>query len=51
MYLSELKLSLLSMSLLYVNRGCNTVKSAGNILADIGNMFDDLAYQLDAMLE
>ncbi|XP_067332176.1 caskin-2-like isoform X2 [Channa argus] len=28
----------------------NTVKSAGTILDDIGNMFDDLADQLDAML-
>ncbi|XP_037333131.2 caskin-2-like isoform X2 [Pungitius pungitius] len=31
--------------------GRNTVKSAGTILDDIGNMFDDLADQLDAMLE
>ncbi|KAK9534469.1 hypothetical protein VZT92_006912 [Zoarces viviparus] len=31
--------------------GSNTVKSAGTILDDIGNMFDDLADQLDAMLE
>ncbi|KAM9843796.1 caskin-2 isoform 2-T3 [Aulostomus maculatus] len=31
--------------------GANTVKSAGTILDDIGNMFDDLADQLDAMLE
>uniref|UniRef100_A0A096M5G4 Caskin-2 n=1 Tax=Poecilia formosa TaxID=48698 RepID=A0A096M5G4_POEFO len=31
---------------------CNDlVKAAGNILDDIGNMFDDLAVQLDAMLE
>ncbi|CAJ1075620.1 caskin-2-like isoform X2 [Xyrichtys novacula] len=29
----------------------NSVKSAGTILDDIGNMFDDLADQLDAMLE
>ncbi|XP_026211021.1 caskin-2-like isoform X3 [Anabas testudineus] len=29
----------------------NTVKSAGTILDDIGNMFDDLADQLDAMLD
>uniref|UniRef100_A0A3B4X8Q1 Caskin-2-like n=1 Tax=Seriola lalandi dorsalis TaxID=1841481 RepID=A0A3B4X8Q1_SERLL len=28
-----------------------TVKSAGTILDDIGNMFDDLADQLDAMLD
>ncbi|XP_078426917.1 caskin-2 isoform X1 [Cetorhinus maximus] len=28
-----------------------SVKSAGNILDDIGSMFDDLADQLDAMLE
>ncbi|TSZ26368.1 Caskin-2 [Bagarius yarrelli] len=28
-----------------------TVRSAGNILDDIGNMFDDLAVQLDAMLD
>lgn len=31
--------------------GSNTVKAAGNILDDIGSMFDDLADQLDAMLE
>ncbi|XP_051244072.1 caskin-2 isoform X7 [Dicentrarchus labrax] len=31
--------------------GPNTVKSAGTILDDIGNMFDDLADQLDAMLD
>ncbi|XP_014906317.1 caskin-2 isoform X4 [Poecilia latipinna] len=35
--------------------GCSSssssVKAAGNILDDIGNMFDDLAVQLDAMLE
>lgn len=29
----------------------SSVKSAGTILDDIGNMFDDLADQLDAMLE
>ncbi|XP_058510004.1 caskin-2-like isoform X6 [Solea solea] len=29
----------------------NPVKSAGTILDDIGNMFDDLADQLDAMLD
>ncbi|KAM4525611.1 caskin-2-like isoform 2-T2 [Odontesthes bonariensis] len=29
----------------------SSVKAAGNILDDIGNMFDDLADQLDAMLE
>ncbi|XP_034566480.1 caskin-2-like [Notolabrus celidotus] len=29
----------------------HSVKSAGTILDDIGNMFDDLADQLDAMLE
>uniref|UniRef100_A0A3Q1D9B8 CASK interacting protein 2 n=1 Tax=Amphiprion ocellaris TaxID=80972 RepID=A0A3Q1D9B8_AMPOC len=29
----------------------STVKSAGTILDDIGNMFDDLADQLDAMLD
>ncbi|KAM9817384.1 caskin-2 [Neosynchiropus ocellatus] len=29
----------------------SNVKAAGNILDDIGNMFDDLADQLDAMLE
>uniref|UniRef100_A0A3B3WFI8 Caskin-2 n=1 Tax=Poecilia mexicana TaxID=48701 RepID=A0A3B3WFI8_9TELE len=29
----------------------SSVKAAGNILDDIGNMFDDLAVQLDAMLE
>ncbi|XP_054615001.1 caskin-2-like isoform X2 [Dunckerocampus dactyliophorus] len=33
------------------NDGANTVKSAGTILDDIGNMFDDLADQLDAMLD
>uniref|UniRef100_A0A665XDQ0 Caskin-2-like n=1 Tax=Echeneis naucrates TaxID=173247 RepID=A0A665XDQ0_ECHNA len=33
------------------NSGANTVKSAGTILDDIGNMFDDLADQLDAMLD
>uniref|UniRef100_A0A3B4WV40 Caskin-2-like n=1 Tax=Seriola lalandi dorsalis TaxID=1841481 RepID=A0A3B4WV40_SERLL len=31
--------------------GVSTVKSAGTILDDIGNMFDDLADQLDAMLD
>ncbi|XP_063759584.1 caskin-2-like isoform X3 [Eleginops maclovinus] len=31
--------------------GSNPVKSAGTILDDIGNMFDDLADQLDAMLD
>ncbi|XP_061906439.1 caskin-2-like isoform X5 [Entelurus aequoreus] len=31
--------------------GGNTVRSAGTILDDIGNMFDDLADQLDAMLD
>uniref|UniRef100_A0A8D3AW14 Caskin-2-like n=1 Tax=Scophthalmus maximus TaxID=52904 RepID=A0A8D3AW14_SCOMX len=31
--------------------GANRVKSAGTILDDIGNMFDDLADQLDAMLD
>uniref|UniRef100_A0A8D0CQB3 CASK interacting protein 2 n=1 Tax=Sander lucioperca TaxID=283035 RepID=A0A8D0CQB3_SANLU len=31
--------------------GSSTVKSAGTILDDIGNMFDDLADQLDAMLD
>ncbi|XP_034534566.1 caskin-1-like, partial [Notolabrus celidotus] len=31
--------------------GGGTVKAAGNILDDIGSMFDDLADQLDAMLE
>uniref|UniRef100_A0A3Q1H9S2 CASK interacting protein 2 n=1 Tax=Acanthochromis polyacanthus TaxID=80966 RepID=A0A3Q1H9S2_9TELE len=31
--------------------GASTVKSAGTILDDIGNMFDDLADQLDAMLD
>ncbi|XP_041671847.1 caskin-2-like isoform X2 [Cheilinus undulatus] len=31
--------------------GSSTVKAAGNILDDIGSMFDDLADQLDAMLE
>ncbi|XP_056262253.1 caskin-2-like isoform X3 [Pseudoliparis swirei] len=31
--------------------GGSAVKSAGTILDDIGNMFDDLADQLDAMLE
>ncbi|XP_032392769.1 caskin-2 [Etheostoma spectabile] len=31
--------------------GPSTVKSAGTILDDIGNMFDDLADQLDAMLD
>ncbi|GAA6216710.1 caskin-2-like isoform X1 [Lates japonicus] len=31
--------------------GATTVKSAGTILDDIGNMFDDLADQLDAMLD
>uniref|UniRef100_A0A8C2K609 Caskin-2 n=1 Tax=Cyprinus carpio TaxID=7962 RepID=A0A8C2K609_CYPCA len=33
------------------DRGISTVKSAGNILDDIGNMFDDLADQLEAMLD
>uniref|UniRef100_A0A3Q2D0N4 CASK interacting protein 2 n=1 Tax=Cyprinodon variegatus TaxID=28743 RepID=A0A3Q2D0N4_CYPVA len=31
--------------------GGSTVRSAGTILDDIGNMFDDLADQLDAMLD
>ncbi|XP_026770732.3 caskin-2 isoform X5 [Pangasianodon hypophthalmus] len=31
--------------------GVYTVRSAGNILDDIGNMFDDLADQLNAMLD
>ncbi|KAM9462786.1 caskin-2 isoform 3-T3 [Clarias gariepinus] len=31
--------------------GAYTVRSASNILDDIGNMFDDLADQLDAMLD
>ncbi|CDQ63965.1 unnamed protein product [Oncorhynchus mykiss] len=31
--------------------GSGTVKAAGNILDDIGNMFGDLADQLDAMLD
>lgn len=31
--------------------GPNQVRSAGTILDDIGNMFDDLADQLDAMLD
>lgn len=31
--------------------GPNPVRSAGTILDDIGNMFDDLADQLDAMLD
>ncbi|KAG2460994.1 caskin-2-like [Polypterus senegalus] len=31
--------------------GSDTIKSTRNILDDIGNMFDDLADQLDAMLE
>ncbi|KAF3858958.1 hypothetical protein F7725_021357 [Dissostichus mawsoni] len=31
--------------------GGSSVKAAGNILDDISNMFDDLADQLDAMLE
>ncbi|XP_034425789.1 caskin-2-like isoform X5 [Hippoglossus hippoglossus] len=34
-----------------VESGSGTVKAAGNILDDISNMFDDLADQLDAMLE
>uniref|UniRef100_H3CB98 CASK interacting protein 2 n=1 Tax=Tetraodon nigroviridis TaxID=99883 RepID=H3CB98_TETNG len=34
-----------------LDRGSSTVKAAGNILDDIGSMFDDLADQLDAMLE
>ncbi|TNN30460.1 Caskin-1 [Liparis tanakae] len=34
-----------------VGGGGGTVVAAGNILDDIGNMFDDLADQLDAMLE
>lgn len=34
-----------------VDGGTSSVTAAGNILDDIGNMFDDLAYQLDAMLE
>lgn len=31
--------------------GASSVRSAGTILDDIGNMFDDLADQLDAMLD
>nr|XP_046271043.1 caskin-2-like isoform X2 [Scatophagus argus] len=34
-----------------LDSGSNTVKSARTILDDIGNMFDDLADQLDAMLD
>ncbi|XP_068439352.1 caskin-2-like [Clinocottus analis] len=34
-----------------VDSGSGSVKAAGNILDDIGSMFDDLADQLDAMLE
>ncbi|XP_062269734.1 caskin-2-like isoform X2 [Platichthys flesus] len=34
-----------------VDSGSGTAKAAGNILDDISNMFDDLADQLDAMLE
>ncbi|XP_018535051.1 LOW QUALITY PROTEIN: caskin-2-like [Lates calcarifer] len=34
-----------------VDGDSSTVKAAGNILDDISNMFDDLADQLDAMLE
>ncbi|XP_036003644.1 caskin-2 isoform X2 [Fundulus heteroclitus] len=33
------------------SEGRGTVRSAGTILDDIGNMFDDLADQLDAMLD
>uniref|UniRef100_A0A8C4SSN8 Caskin-2-like n=1 Tax=Erpetoichthys calabaricus TaxID=27687 RepID=A0A8C4SSN8_ERPCA len=33
------------------DNGSDTIKSTRNILDDIGNMFDDLADQLDAMLE
>uniref|UniRef100_A0A3Q2R1N1 CASK interacting protein 2 n=1 Tax=Fundulus heteroclitus TaxID=8078 RepID=A0A3Q2R1N1_FUNHE len=33
------------------SEGGGTVRSAGTILDDIGNMFDDLADQLDAMLD
>ncbi|XP_047212551.1 caskin-2-like isoform X2 [Girardinichthys multiradiatus] len=33
------------------SEGGSTVRSAGTILDDIGNMFDDLADQLDAMLD
>ncbi|XP_055787229.1 caskin-2-like isoform X3 [Salvelinus fontinalis] len=33
------------------NGGSGTVKAAGNILDEIGNMFGDLADQLDAMLD
>ncbi|KAG7335163.1 hypothetical protein KOW79_001759 [Hemibagrus wyckioides] len=43
----EKKLTLEDMN----NGECATVKSTGNTLDDIGNMFDDLAYQLDAMLD
>ena len=35
----------------FLTSGANSVKSAGTILDDIGNMFDDLADQLDAMLD
>uniref|UniRef100_A0A674F6L2 Caskin-2-like n=1 Tax=Salmo trutta TaxID=8032 RepID=A0A674F6L2_SALTR len=35
----------------YTDGGSGTVKAAGNILDDIGNMFGDLADQLDAMLD
>lgn len=38
-------------SVCFLSSGANTVKSAGTILDDIGNMFDDLADQLDAMLD
>ncbi|XP_043955649.1 caskin-2-like isoform X2 [Gambusia affinis] len=33
------------------SKGGSSVRSAGTILDDIGNMFDDLADQLDAMLD
>lgn len=35
----------------FLSSESNTVKSARTILDDIGNMFDDLADQLDAMLD
>uniref|UniRef100_A0AAX7T6Z6 Caskin-2 n=1 Tax=Astatotilapia calliptera TaxID=8154 RepID=A0AAX7T6Z6_ASTCA len=49
--------SLLASQVMYIcvsffnTSGPNQVRSAGTILDDIGNMFDDLADQLDAMLD
>lgn len=40
-----------SLLLSVPNSEVRSVRSAGTILDDIGNMFDDLADQLDAMLD